>query len=119
MGLAFVLGLFLIVCFTEVDVARKLNTESHMKKKDNIYFSDFQDMLRSVAKILKRKAFRTNVYQVTYNLYLHPNSSMYWFIRITAPYARLFIGPIETLQYFEIVILDKATDCTFEIAIIL
>ena len=65
-------------------------------------------MLGSVAKILKRKAFRTNVYQVTYNLYLHSNSSVYWFIRITAPYARLFIGPIETLQYFEIVILDKA-----------
>ena len=76
-------------------------------------------MLRSVAKILKRKAFRTNVYQVMYNLYLHPNSSVYWFIRITAPYARLFIGPIETLQYFEIVIIDKAIDCTFEIAIIL
>ena len=37
MGLAFVTVLFLIVCFTEVDVARKLNTESHMKKKDNIY----------------------------------------------------------------------------------
>ena len=54
-----------------------------------------------------------------YNLYLHPNSSVYWFIRITAPYARLFIGPIETLQYFEIVIIDKAIDCTFEIAIIL
>ena len=47
-------------------------------------------------------------FPVTYNLYLHPNSSVYWFIRITAPYARLFIGPIETLQYFEIVILDKA-----------
>ena len=86
-------------------------------------------MLRSVAKILKRKAFKTNVYQgscfllfvpfsVTYNLYLHPNSSVYWFIRITAPYARFFIGPIETLQYFEIVILNKAKDCTFEIAII-
>ena len=88
------------------------------RSKDKAY-RDFQDMLRSVAKILKRKAFRTNVYQVTYNLYLHPNSSVYWFIRITAPYARLFIGPIETLQYFEIVILDKATDCTFEIAIIL
>ena len=88
------------------------------RSKDKAY-KDFQDMLRSVAKILKRKAFRTNVYQVTYNLYLHPNSSVYWFIRITAPYARLFIGPIETLQYFEIVILDKATDCTFEIAIIL
>ena len=58
-------------------------------------------------------------FPVTYNLYLHPNSSVYWFIRITAPYARLFIEPIETLQYFEIVILDKATDCTFEIAIIL
>ena len=77
------------------------------RSKDKAY-RDFQDMLRSVAKILKRKAFRTNVYQVTYNLYLHPNSSVYWFIRITAPYARLFIGPIETLQYFEIVILDKA-----------
>ena len=87
-------------------------------------------MLRSVAKILKRKAFRKIYikdlvsfclfhFPVTYNLYLHPNSSVYWFIRITAPYARLFIGPIETLQYFEIVILDKATDCTFEIAIIL
>ena len=88
------------------------------RSKDKAY-RDFQDMLRSVAKTLKRKAFRTNVYQVTYNLYLHPNSSVYWFIRITAPYARLFIGPIETLQYFEIVILDKATDCTFEIAIIL
>ena len=88
------------------------------RSKDKAY-KDFQDMLRSVAKILKRKAFRTNVYQVTYNLYLHPNSSVYWFIRITAPYARLFIGPIETLQYFEIVILDKAIDCTFEIAIIL
>ena len=88
------------------------------RSKDKAY-RDFQDMLRSVAKILKRKAFRTNVYQVTYNLYLHPNSSVYWFIRITAPYARLFIGPIETLQYFEIVILNKATDCTFEIAIIL
>ena len=88
------------------------------RSKDKAY-RDFQDMLRSVAKILKRKAFRTNVYQVTYNLYLHPNSSVYWFIRITAPYARLFIGPIETLQYFEIVILDKAIDCTFEIAIIL
>ena len=88
------------------------------RSKDKAY-RDFQDMLRSVAKILKRKTFRTNVYQVTYNLYLHPNSSVYWFIRITAPYARLFIGPIETLQYFEIVILDKATDCTFEIAIIL
>ena len=58
-------------------------------------------------------------FPVTYNLYLHPNSSVYWFIRITAPYARLFIGPIETLQYFEIVIIDKAIDCTFEIAIIL
>ena len=57
-------------------------------------------------------------FPVTYNLYLHPNSSVYWFIRITAPYARLFIGPIETLQYFEIVILNKAKDCTFEIAII-
>ena len=88
------------------------------RSKDKAY-RDFQDMLRSVAKILKRKAFRTNVYQVTYNLYLHPNSSVYWFIRITAPYARLFIGPIETLQYFEIVIIDKAIDCTFEIAIIL
>ena len=88
------------------------------RSKDKAY-RDFQDMLRSVAKILKWKTFRTNVYQVTYNLYLHPNSSVYWFIRITAPYARLFIGPIETLQYFEIVILDKATDCTFEIAIIL
>ena len=88
------------------------------RSKDKAY-RDFQDMLRSVAKILKQKAFRTNVYQVTYNLYLHPNSSVYWFIRITAPYARLFIGPIETLQYFEIVILDKAIDCTFEIAIIL
>ena len=88
------------------------------RSKDKAY-KDFQDMLGSVAKILKRKAFRTNVYQVTYNLYLHSNSSVYWFIRITAPYARLFIGPIETLQYFEIVILDKVTDCTFEIAIIL
>ena len=32
MGLAFVTVLFLIVCFTEVDVARKLNTESDIKK---------------------------------------------------------------------------------------
>ena len=31
MGLAFVTVLFLIVCFTEVDVARKLNTESDRK----------------------------------------------------------------------------------------
>ena len=31
MGLAFVTVLFLIVCFTEVDVARKLNTESDIK----------------------------------------------------------------------------------------
>ena len=41
MGLAFVTVLFLIVCFTEVDVARKLNTESHMKKKRQ-YIYDFQ-----------------------------------------------------------------------------
>ena len=89
-------------------------------------------MLRSVAKILKRKAFKTNVYQGSCFLLFVPfsrhvqfifTSQLFrvcvWFIRITAPYARLFIGPIETLQYFEIVILNKATDCTFEIAIIL
>ena len=44
MGLAFVTVLFLIVCFTEVDVARKLNTESDIKKKNiYIYIYDFQD----------------------------------------------------------------------------
>ena len=90
-------------------------------------------MLRSVAKILKRKAFKTNVYQGSCFLLFVPFSRHVQFIftsqlfRVCVvypyhrppPYARLFIGPIETLQYFEIVILDKATDCTFEIAIIL
>ena len=54
MGLAFVLGLFLIVCFTEVDVARKLNTESHMKKKDNIY------MIFSIERVVgqRKKGFQ-------------------------------------------------------------
>ena len=43
MGLAFVTVLFLIVCFTEVDVARKLNTESDIKIYIYIYIYDFQD----------------------------------------------------------------------------
>ena len=84
-------------------------------------------MLRSVAKILKRKAFKGSCFILFVPFSRHVQfiftSQLFrvcvWFIRITAPYARLFIGPIETLQYFEIVILDKATDCTFEIAIIL
>ena len=73
-------------------------------------------MLRSVAKILKRKAFKTNVYQGSCFLLFVPFSRLVQFIFtsqlfrvLVYPYhCPLFIGPIETLQYFEIVILNSA-----------
>ena len=57
MGLAFVTVLFLIVCFTEVDVARKLNTESHMKKKDNIY------MIFSIERVVGQRIRHIKIFK--------------------------------------------------------
>ena len=58
MGLAFVTVLFLIVCFTEVDVARKLNTESDIKK---IYIYIF--MIFRIKRVLGQRIRHIKIFK--------------------------------------------------------